>query len=62
MMHSRHTFATNYIAAGGNVVHLQRILGHATLQMTMRYVHLQTKDLAEQHARLSSLALYGKKL
>jgi integrase/recombinase XerD len=58
----RYTFATNYIAAGGNVVHLQRILGHATLQMTMRYVHLQTKDLAEPHARLSSLSLYGKTL
>jgi site-specific recombinase XerD len=47
----RHTFATNYISMGGNVVHLQRILGHSKLEMTMRYVHLQTKDLA----RISSL-------
>jgi integrase/recombinase XerD len=54
----RHTFATNYIAAGGNVVHLRRILGHSTLQMTMRYVHLQTKDLADSHSKLSSLVLY----
>jgi integrase/recombinase XerD len=52
----RHTFATNYLRAGGNVVMLQRILGHARLEMTMRYVHLQTADLTAVHDRFSPLS------
>jgi integrase/recombinase XerD len=52
----RHTFATNYLRAGGNVVMLQRILGHARLDMTMRYVHLQTADLTAVHDKYSPLS------
>ena len=33
----RHTFATWYIEAGGDIVALSKILGHASLQMTLRY-------------------------
>ncbi|MEX2304226.1 MAG: tyrosine-type recombinase/integrase [Bryobacterales bacterium] len=51
----RHSFATAYLRAGGNVVVLQRILGHADLQTTMRYVHLQTADLTAVHDRYSPL-------
>ena len=51
----RHTFATNYIRRGGNVFMLQRILGHRTLAMTMRYVHLQTEDLSAVHSGLTLL-------
>lgn len=49
----RHTMATNFIRQGGDVFRLQRILGHSSLTMTQRYVHLQTADLAEEHQRLS---------
>jgi integrase/recombinase XerD len=52
----RHSMATNYLRAGGNVVMLQRILGHADLQTTMRYVHLETGDLCAVHDRFSPLA------
>jgi integrase/recombinase XerD len=52
----RHTFALNYIRNGGDVFRLQRILGHSTLEMTRRYVNLQTADLQAVHDRLSILA------
>ena len=35
----RHTFATWWIATGGDLVALSKILGHSTIQMTMRYAH-----------------------
>jgi integrase/recombinase XerD len=52
----RHTFAVNYIRAGGDVFRLQRILGHSTLEMTRHYVNLQTEDLQAVHQRFSVLA------
>ncbi len=53
----RHTFAVNYLRAGGNVFYLQRILGHSTLEMTNRYVRsLGTADLQAVHNKLSLLA------
>jgi integrase len=36
----RHTFASHYIMAGGNILALQKILGHADLKMTLIYAHL----------------------
>jgi integrase len=35
----RHTFATRAVAAGADLPTLSSLLGHATIQMTMRYVH-----------------------
>jgi integrase/recombinase XerD len=51
----RHTMATNYLKRGGSVAYLQRILGHSTITMTMRYVHLQSEDLKTAHERFSLL-------
>lgn len=50
-----HTFAVNYIRNGGDVFRLQRVLGHSSLEMTRRYVNLQTEDLQAVHDRLSLL-------
>jgi hypothetical protein len=48
--------------AGGNILALQRILGHQSLAMTMRYAHLAPEHL-EEAVRLNPLAaLSGKKL
>jgi site-specific recombinase XerD len=55
----RHTFATLSIANGANPFTLKEILGHTTLAMTMRYVHLQPHDLQVQHASFSPVARSG---
>ncbi|MEG0897430.1 MAG: tyrosine-type recombinase/integrase [Ruthenibacterium sp.] len=39
-----HTFASCYLENGGNVFSLQQILGHTSLEMTRRYVHLTTPE------------------
>jgi integrase/recombinase XerD len=55
-LHSfRHTFAVNYLRRGGSVFHLQRVLGHSSLEMTRRYVNLDTNDLSSVHERISLL-------
>lgn len=43
----RHTFASHFMMNGGNILALQRILGHANLTMTMRYAHLAPEHLQE---------------
>ncbi len=35
----RHAYATHQLAAGLGVERLQRLLGHANIQTTLRYVH-----------------------
>tara|TARA_R110002126_G_scaffold92507_5_gene219532 strand:- start:1160 stop:2365 length:1206 start_codon:yes stop_codon:yes gene_type:complete len=37
---SRHTFATNFLISGGNVVNLRKLLGHSKIDETMIYVHI----------------------
>lgn len=36
----RHTFASHFMMNGGNILALQKILGHASIQQTMTYAHL----------------------
>lgn len=43
----RHTFASHFMINGGNILTLQRALGHASLAMTMRYAHLSPDHLQE---------------
>ena len=52
----RHTFAVNYLRRGGSVFHLQKTLGHTTLEMSRRYSNLDTSDLQAAHERLSLLS------
>lgn len=41
----RHTFASHFMMAGGDILTLQRILGHSSIQVTMRYAHLSPSHL-----------------
>jgi integrase/recombinase XerD len=52
----RHTMATQYIAAGGSVVYLKEILGHANIATTMQYVHAQEADIRRDHTKHSPIA------
>jgi len=53
---TRHTFAITYLRRGGSVFHLQKVLGHSSLEMTRRYANLMTEDLQAVHERVSLLS------
>jgi integrase/recombinase XerD len=55
----RHTFALNFLKNGGNSIVLQRLLGHATMDMTARYVLLASADLAAAHQLASPVDRLG---
>lgn len=51
----RHTFASHFVMRGGNILVLQKILGHTSLAMTMRYAHL-APELLQDALTLNPLA------
>lgn len=57
----RHTFASHYMMAGGDILSLQRILGHQDIKMTMRYAHFSPEHL-DSVLSLSPLAQSGHTL
>lgn len=57
----RHSFVSHFIQNGGNILRLQKILGHSSLAMTMRYAHLAPEHLAEAVRLGPSLALDSRR-
>jgi len=43
----RHTFSSHFMMNGGNILVLQRALGHTDIKMTMRYAHFAPDHLEE---------------
>lgn len=43
----RHTYASHFIMNGGDILTLQRVLGHSTVALTMRYAHLSPSHLQD---------------
>ena len=52
----RHTFATNYLRAGGDLNSLMRLMGHADLSILQTYLNLVTEDLRDKHEQFSPMA------
>ena len=42
----RQSFSSHFMMGGGDIVTLQRILGHSDIKTTMRYSHLSPEHLA----------------
>lgn len=55
----RHTLATMLIAAGATPFAVKDILGHASLNTTLKYTHLQPSDLKHQHQEYTPLNTLG---
>ncbi|WP_370974467.1 phage integrase [Enterobacter wuhouensis] len=51
----RHTFASHLMMNGGNILVLQRVLGHTDIKMTMRYAHF-APDHLEDTVKFSPLS------
>jgi len=47
----RHHFASWFMMQGGSLAALPKILGHASLAMTMRYAHLSPEHLRSEMAK-----------
>jgi integrase/recombinase XerC/integrase/recombinase XerD len=55
----RHTFATRFLLAGGSALLLKQLLGHTTLAMVDRYVHLSSMRAVEVSRAFSPLDRLG---
>ncbi|MEV2908370.1 tyrosine-type recombinase/integrase [Paenibacillus larvae] len=51
----RHNFATMAAINGMDIFHLMKIMGHADIATTRKYVQVNSESLAEQHTRYSPL-------
>jgi len=51
----RHSYATHLIEANVPIRHVQKLLGHKTINSTMRYLHVTTQAQADSHQRVARI-------
>lgn len=49
----RHTFCRNYLINGGDIFTLQKIVDHADIKTTRKYIQMETEHIREQHNKYS---------
>ncbi|MGX2961848.1 tyrosine-type recombinase/integrase [Peribacillus sp. JNUCC 23] len=49
----RHTFCRNYILNGGDMFTLQKIVDHADIKTTRKYIQMDSEHVRQQHNRYS---------
>lgn len=47
----RHSFATNFLQNNGNLRYCQEMLGHSSIETTMKYSHVTNTDLEKQYKK-----------
>lgn len=56
----RHTFAKKWVLMGGNVVTLQKILSHSSLEITQNYLNMLVSDIKEDIEEFNILREFKK--
>ena len=51
----RHSYASNFMMAGGDIYTLQLLLGHKSINMTQRYAHLSPAYKVKAIDRMNNL-------
>ncbi len=51
----RHSFATNFLQNNGNIRYCQELLGHASLETTMKYTHVTNTELERQYQKFHTI-------
>ncbi|USK70184.1 tyrosine-type recombinase/integrase [Peribacillus asahii] len=57
----RHTFCRNYILNGGDIFTLQKIVDHADIKTTRKYIQMDDEHVRQQHNRFSPARHYLRK-
>lgn len=51
----RHFYGTEYLREGGNLLYLQKVMGHSNLETTRKYIEIDEEDLIRSHEMTSPL-------
>jgi integrase len=54
---TRHTFASQWVMAGGSIEKLSKVMGHSSIQVTERYAHLRTDLFRESDLEIIDIDL-----
>ena len=58
----RHTCATHMLTGGADIVYVQRLLGHADITTTQRYLRVAVRDIQKTHAECHPSNLRGTRI